>query len=193
MDVHGVVLTGGRSSRMGVDKASLVYQGEEMGARVARVLSECCDVVTILGNKPVPGFDLLNDELRFGGPLQALAALRAVRPVVFVASCDVPFLTSQTVGTLCGLLTPESAASAIVPVVGGRLQPLCAAYKDEAFTLIPTALAERRTSVLSWIDLLMCERLDEPQLTAAGIDPDTLQGANTLEDWKRLTGQSHVT
>jgi molybdopterin-guanine dinucleotide biosynthesis protein A len=102
MKVAGIVLCGGRSSRMGRPKAWLPFGGEFMLQRVARVLREVVDPIVVVA---APGQDvpelppevrIVRDEVEGKGPLgglaAGLAALEGRADAAYLSSCDVPFL-----------------------------------------------------------------------------------------------------
>ena len=90
MDIEAILLTGGASRRMGVDKAALTVGGMPLGEKIARELAKTCDRVTVLGKHPIPGLEFLADEGDYEGPLLALSRFKPTRQHVFVASCDLP-------------------------------------------------------------------------------------------------------
>ncbi len=131
----GIVLAGGRSSRMGEPKAWLDWHGAPLVRRlcglVARGARGPVVVVRAAGQElpPLPDGVRVVDDARAGrGPLQGiLAGLEAVdADVAFVASVDLPFLHPEFVAAICAATGGVDAA---VPHVGGHAQPLAAAYR----------------------------------------------------------------
>ncbi len=108
--IAGVVLTGGRSTRMGADKAFVEVRGVAMAAHVAGVLVDAgCEPVWCQGGdvERLRGLGLLGrpDPQRYGGPLAAIAdALDAARAygaqLVAVSACDLPELDVATIDRL---------------------------------------------------------------------------------------------
>src|SRR5262245_18679637 len=100
--VGGVVLCGGRSSRMGQPKAWLPFAGEPLLARVVRLVGEAASPVVVVaaaGQELPPllaDVEIVRDPEPDRGPLQGLAAglaaLRGRAAAAFVTSCDAPFL-----------------------------------------------------------------------------------------------------
>src|SRR5437763_2458941 len=126
MKTAGVVLCGGRSSRMGVPKAWLPFGGELMLQRVVRVLREAVGPVVVVAAPgqdvpPLPSdVEIVRDEVEGRGPLAGLAAglaaLEGKADAAYLSACDVPFLTPAFVRRVVGLLGPAAVA---VPYVGG--------------------------------------------------------------------------
>jgi len=182
MTLEAVVLTGGRSRRMGQDKASLSIEGVPQARRIVNQLASHGLAVTILGREPIEGAAFLKDKEEFGGPIAALAAFTPTTDAVFVTSCDLPNfdvalidLLSQKIGT----------AEACAPVTDGFRQPLCALYKREAFDKL-ASLEDQ--CAMSWLNALDTQLVSEDELRSAGIDPASTRGANTPEEFAEAVG-----
>ena len=162
-DASGAVLCGGKSLRMGRDKAGVLFDGEPLVLRAARRLSEIFPEVLVVGGggddrrglEALPGVRLLADEVPGLGPLGGIAtALGAASHAwVFVAACDMPFVTdNQTDEGLIARFWQEARSSprspAIAPRLGGRAQPLAALYNESA--LGPVREAARRGRLCMW-------------------------------------------
>jgi molybdenum cofactor guanylyltransferase len=181
----GIVLAGGRSSRMGVPKAGLEWHGSTLLARVVGVVGSAAGPVIIVR---APGQELpalpdrvrVVDDAREGrGPLEGLrAGLGALEPPVtaaYVAAVDLPFLSPQAVRRALGALA--GGGDAAVPRAGGRAHPLAAAYRPAVLPVVDALLAEGR---MRMGDLL--ERLDVAWIEE---DPDALRNLNTPSDYAR--------
>ena len=166
MGTAGVVLAGGRSSRMGSPKAGLEWHGSTLLYRTAAVLARVVDGPVVVVRAPAQtlpdlpaGIDTIEDPVAGLGPMQGLAAgLGAVADragssdgVAFVCSTDLPFLHPAFVARTLALLRvpatdlPTGAvahADAVMPVVGGHRQPLAAAYRIALAPLLTVLLAE---------------------------------------------------
>jgi molybdopterin-guanine dinucleotide biosynthesis protein A len=139
VDAAGVVLAGGRSSRMGTPKAALEWHGSTLLYRTAALLMRTVTgpVVVVVGADgggtwelpPLPpGVVIARDPAPGLGPLQGIAAgLAAVRAAdrAFVCATDMPFLHPAFVRAVLGALDGDVA----LPVARGHRQPLAAAYR----------------------------------------------------------------
>src|SRR5437762_10153171 len=94
---------------MGEDKAKLIVQGERLGSRIARLLTEKGLAVTVSGGDPIPGYTFIPDEQQFGGPLAALAGFQPSQKLVFVVSCDLPGFDPEVVNALAQRLGTHQA------------------------------------------------------------------------------------
>src|SRR5262249_11142430 len=112
--VAGIVLCGGRSSRMGRPEAWLPFGGGLMLQRVVRVLRAVVEPVVVVA---APGQDvpelppdvqIVRDEIEGKGPLgglaAGLAALEGCAEAAYLSSCDVPFLKPEFVQRVVGCL-----------------------------------------------------------------------------------------
>src|SRR5579863_6297150 len=141
----GVVLAGGRSSRMGTAKAALEWHGSTLLRRtvgiLARVTGGPVVVVRAAGQAlPAlpPGTEVIEDPAEGLGPVQGiaagLAALDGRAEIAFVSSTDMPFLHPAFVRRV--LRAAADGADVGLPLARGYPQPLAAAYR---VTLAPLA------------------------------------------------------
>jgi molybdopterin-guanine dinucleotide biosynthesis protein A len=114
MRVGGIVLCGGRSSRMGRPKAWLPFGVELMLQRVVRVVRAAADPVVVVAapGQDVPPLppevEVVRDEVEGKGPLgglaAGLAALDGKADAAYLSSCDVPFLKPEFVERVVSFL-----------------------------------------------------------------------------------------
>jgi molybdopterin-guanine dinucleotide biosynthesis protein A len=149
-----VILAGGKSSRMGMEKALLPLKGRPMIQYVADTLSSrFSEVVIVGGGKDKYSFlelEVVPDVFEGCGPLAGIqAALNRARPLsVFVLSCDTPFIPVELIEYL---LSFKSAAPTTIAISNGVLQPLCGLYDSTALGAIEHDLQEGKYSVLKTI------------------------------------------
>jgi molybdopterin-guanine dinucleotide biosynthesis protein A len=131
-DFSGAVLVGGRSSRMGTDKALVEVDGVPMAARVANALVEAgAAAVTLVGGQD-RGLqwrhvqDLHPGDGPLGGIVTALTAADLPTDVVVAVACDLAWLDAPTVAAVVGGLA-DGADVAFAHT--DRRQPLCAAWR----------------------------------------------------------------
>lgn len=194
----GIVLCGGRSTRMGQPKALLAWQGRTLIEHVVGCLAPCVDELLVVTSRTLAlpegvaaqGARIVVDREPERGPLAALrdglAAARA--ELAFVTATDAPFLTRAYVDLLFDRASAERRAGglrAVVPRAAGHLQVLSAVYPcaawEEAEGLLsagdasPTALLAR-----IGFDALDCDATD---LAAAAAAPAAWTGFNTPEQY----------
>ncbi len=188
MQAEGFVTAGGRSSRMGRDKAWLELDGVTMIERVVAALRPVTARVTVIANRPEYtrlNLPVVADTHVGVGPLEAIrtALANARRPRVVLAGCDLPFVTPEL---FAHLLRAGGDAQAVVPLdEGGRLEPLCAVYSAAALDTVTGLIAagERKVSRLfdrvptRFVTFAELERLDGARLFFENI--------NSPEDYER--------
>ena len=182
MTCPGIVLTGGASRRMGTDKARIVWRGETLAARAARVLANVCDRVVEAG-PGLTGLPCVREDPPGAGPLAALlaatAALGTAGPVVLLA-CDMPFVDEPVLR----LLADRDGDATVIPVAEGRLQLACARYGPGAITRARDARSRGEAALRAAVSSDH-EVLAEEQWRAAG-GPDVFADLDTPGDLARL-------
>lgn len=153
----GVILAGGKSSRMGRDKAWLTFFGQPLLSRVADVLARVTGEIFVSGRDPAAfGFDApwLPDETPDLGPAGGvLTVLEAVGRPCLVVSCDLPFLDEATLSRLIEAwrARPDSALMTTYRIAEtGFIESLVAVYEPDSAPLVRRRLAEgeRRLSAI---------------------------------------------
>jgi molybdenum cofactor guanylyltransferase len=190
----GIVLAGGRSSRMGAPKAALEWHGSTLLRRttgiVSRVTGGPVVVVRARGQflPDLPSHVEVIDDPREGmGPVQGLAAgLAAVAgraEIAFVCSTDLPFLHPAFVRRV--LRAAEEGADVGLPVARGFPQPLAASYRTSLAPVAEALVAQQRLRPAFLFEECTVSRLDEAALRAdpvlAALDPDLDSVVNVNE------------
>jgi molybdenum cofactor guanylyltransferase len=140
MKITGIILTGGKSSRMGTDKAVLEFEGQSLLKRAADFCSVFCDEVLISSNNPehrVEGVSRINDEVKECGPMGGIYSClkQSSSDWNFVLSVDAPFVQSDFILFLQDHTTDFDA---VIPVHEGKKEPLIAFYQKKALPQIET-------------------------------------------------------
>jgi molybdopterin-guanine dinucleotide biosynthesis protein A len=184
--IVGLLLTGGRSRRLGTEKAQLVFEGETLAQRAARVLDDVCDRVVELG----PGYTScphVVEDPPGSGPLAALAAgaaaLHAQRDAGSVLLLAVDLLRVEA--PLLELLRDWPGAATAIPEAGGRLQPVCARYGPEALTAAASLVASGVKALHALVDVV--EHDVVPESVWREVSPvDAFVDVDTPEDARGL-------
>lgn len=180
MNIEAVLLTGGASSRMGEDKATINVDGMPLALRIALGLAECGLPVTVLGREPIADFPFLQDEADYQGPLMALSRFQPAHPTVFVVSCDLPMFNPDIVRGLNDCL---EGYDAVVPEIEGRIQPLVALYRATTFKKIAECVAESKRSMMAWLDRMKVRTVTPEELS---MNSTAFQSANTPDELSNL-------
>jgi molybdopterin-guanine dinucleotide biosynthesis protein A len=175
---YGYILAGGKSSRMGSDKAFLELGGETFLARAFKVLESVCErrVKVVLNQNQthfvdkidVPYiFDVYANRGAAGGIHAALKDSKTEQTIIL--ACDLPFVEKESIKTLVetAQTTPETVAAVVPRQHDGRVQPLCAVYRTKICLPVVERLLEQETSVsmndfLSRIETLYTE-IERPE------------------------------
>ena len=128
--ITGIILAGGKSSRMGQDKGLMEYQGQKLIEYSIDVLRPVCDELLISANQPgYEGFGIpvVADHYEDCGPVGGLhASLRASKHEWnLVVGCDTPFLNKKL---LYLLLSNKEGYKAVIPNHSKGMEPLAALY-----------------------------------------------------------------
>jgi molybdenum cofactor guanylyltransferase len=170
----GYVLAGGRSSRMGTDKAGLPWRGVTLGIWVAGEVAAAAGAVTIVGAS-WPGYRSIPDQARDFGPVSGIAAALADTSFEWnlIVACDMPYATRDRLGSLL-----ESAAGDVMApqTIDGRLHPLCAAWRRKAAPVVAEAVRRGIHPVHDVIRLLDFRTFALP-------DAEMVTNVNTPEEW----------
>ena len=192
-NVAGVLLAGGRATRMGGrNKAFAAVGGEAIAARTIRVLHETFPQVIVATHAPdaYARFDVqvVADAFPGQGPLAGLhAAMRVARhPYVFVVACDMPGLDA---GVIRLLVERIGDADAVVPRWDGDIEPLHAVYAVRLLPLVERCLAGGRPAMRDFLPLIRVDYVSETELRALAAAPASFTNVNTPEELAAVGGR----
>jgi molybdenum cofactor guanylyltransferase len=185
MKITGIVLAGGKGTRMGsVDKGLQPLRGKPMVEWVLERLAPQVTEIVINANQNVEryqeyGHGVVSDEIAgFAGPLAGLhAGLKASsHPIVVTVPCDSPFLPADLVSRLHGSLKHHDLA---VAKTGDQPHPVFALMKREVRESLEAFLAQGGRKIDAWYAALEVVevRFDD--------EADAFRNINTLEELKR--------
>jgi molybdopterin-guanine dinucleotide biosynthesis protein A len=190
VNAGGIVLCGGKSTRMGSPKALLAFGAETMLQRVVRLLATVVSPIVVVAapHQTLPGLPadvtLTRDEQEGRGPLEGLrAGLKALPRTVetaYITSCDVPLLVPGFVRQMIDLLGDHDIA---VMEIDGFPHPLSAVYRRDTLPHVEALLAQDRLRPVFLFDAVRTRRVQPAEMAA--VDPDllTLRNLNTREDY----------
>ena len=207
----GIVLAGGRSTRMGRPKAWLPVGARTMletvvgaiaaGLRAAAGAKASNIVAAPVAAAPIvvvgaPGQDLpaagepvlrVDDDIEGEGPLRGMAAgfaaLQGRADAAFVSSCDVPLLRPAFVARMLALLGENDIA---VPVVEGLHHPLAAVYRIEVLETVRDLLAREKRRPFFLFERHRTRLVTAADLEAADPRLDSLKNFNTTTEYESL-------
>lgn len=185
----GFVMAGGRSRRMERDKALLPWgTGTLLDWTIARLREVASEVLILCGPErryAEAGPEVDVDVRPDAGPLGGLETglLRLAEGDGLFLGVDMPFVTPAL---LRGLVDLAPGFDAVVPVSGGRPQPLCAVYTAACLPGVRASLDRNERPMTSFWKAVRVRVVEDDELTAYG-DPATLfLNLNTPEDYERV-------
>jgi molybdopterin-guanine dinucleotide biosynthesis protein A len=183
---------------MGRDKAQIPWQQGTLLTNAIGRLREVAANVFLVGDARLPEAlaPVVLDAVPGSGPLAGIQAALQQSATIWnlIVAVDMPLLTAD----LLEFIFHEARGDdyvAVVPRVGGRLQPLCAAYHRDLLGQVQGALAARELSIHRLLEGLQTGAksqtpgkmyvIEEEQLRANGLRPEMLLNVNTPEDLER--------
>ncbi|WP_046469241.1 NTP transferase domain-containing protein [Allosalinactinospora lopnorensis] len=208
----GVVLAGGRSSRMGAPKAALNWHGSTLLRHVTGVVGRAVDGPVIVVRAPdqvLPELDpavaVQEDPEEGRGPMQGLAvglsAAAEHAETAFVCSTDLPFLHTAFVRAVLRGFQPDPASGwanppdVVLPFVGGFRQPMAAGYRTDLAGRVTKLLEEQRLRPAHLFEECAVRQIDDAGFLAdprlAEVDPglDAVVNVNTPEEYSAAHGR----
>lgn len=188
-ELGGYVLAGGLSSRMGTDKAFLEWRGEPLGSRVAGAVKHAVGSAVIVGD-PVRyrpfGYPVIPDRFPRCGPLGGIHAALAHTAFEWnlILACDLPGMNGAGLQNLLNEAKQVASANepspdALLPLLDGQPQPLCALYNRRILSTIEQALTAGRLKITA--------ALRSVSVVAFPWENERLfANANTPEEWESL-------
>ena len=148
--LYGLVLTGGKSSRMGRDKAALEYGGQLQADRAFELLTMVCERVFVSARKDqsdLPGRagrPQIHDVVENIGPAGGMLSAFKTHPECawLVLACDLPFLSEGVLRDLIAKRRADQIATAYRSENDGLPEPLCAIYEPGYLPHLEKFLAE---------------------------------------------------
>ena len=181
-----VILSGGRSSRMGRDKAGLPLGGETFLDRLTTGLTPLFDRVYVSVDRPgrYPGRRELPDLRPGQGPLAGLeAAFRSTEAeAVFLAAVDLPFAAPALAAKVLERAGEEDAC--VIRRRDGKAEPLFALYRRSCLGPLTDCLDQGRRAVMALLDRVDCRWLAEEELPEFDLER-MLWNINTGQEYRR--------
>lgn len=189
------ILSGGNSSRMGINKALARLNGTTIIEYLLAQLTPHFHDITIVTNEPelfrcYPA-QVITDIYARKGPIAGIhaALTRTSANSVFVLSCDMPFVNYRVMKFM---LSQVAGYDAVVPVLAGRLQPTAAVYNQSCMPLLTNCLENSKLKLTRIFEDLNTLYLDEKALDSFGPLPEVFFNINdpiALEQAREIAGR----
>ena len=186
-NVTAFILAGGKSSRMGADKAFLELGGQTFLARALELAGTVTPLVRLLGDKKrFAAFGTVIEDIYPGcGPLGGIhaALMSTATDLNVLLAVDLPFITTEFLRYLISRAEGSNAA-AMVPRVGGVFQPLCAMYRKEFVGVAESSLRAGKNKIGALFHEVNARVIEEEELADAGFQIEIFRNLNTPADWQ---------
>ncbi|MFD2446837.1 molybdenum cofactor guanylyltransferase [Bacillus sp. CGMCC 1.16607] len=182
LNVTGIILAGGKSSRMGTNKALLRIDHttviEKIVEEMKAVTTELIVVTNHFEDYEFLGLPLVADLRKNMGPLAGLEAglMASSNENNLIIACDMPFVSQTLAKTLIQHLEHFDA---VVPRIEGKLNPLFAAYRKSCLEEIQHSLDDNQLKMRSFLDRIKLKIIDDESLQMA------LFNMNTPEEYEK--------
>lgn len=187
----GIILAGGKNSRMGTNKAFLEIDGIRLINRTVSIFRRIFDEIIIVTNSPLSYLDqkvtLVTDIYKNKGALGGLYAglFFAAHQHAFVCACDMPFLDSAFIEYMVKKLDNYDI---IVPDAGDGLQPLHAIYGKECLPIIKNFFNHDKLKITDLYKGLQTLIIQEDIINTFDPQKRMFININTYEQLQRVTG-----
>jgi len=187
--VTGVILAGGKSSRMGSNKALLPYRGGRFVEAIHRQMAEIFAELLMVTNCPQQ-FEFIScrkapDIYAGMGVLAGIHSglYHSSNPAIFVVACDMPYLAEGLIRHLAGL---ADAGGVVIPESPGGLEPLHAVYGKGCLPQIEASLQSGQRKIVSFFDRINVSRMNQDQVALFDPDFKSFININTPGDYFEL-------
>jgi len=195
----GIVLCGGKSTRMGAPKATLPFGAETMLQRVVRLLGNVVSPIVVVAAReqslpPLPNaIGITRDERDAKGPLEGIRAGLSALPTsieaAYITSCDVPLLVPAFVERMIDLMGDHDIA---VMEVDGFPHPLSAIYRRATLPHIEGLLAADRLRPVFLFDAVRTRRVKPEEMLVVDPELRTLRNLNTPEEYRAALADAGI-
>jgi len=188
----GVILAGGKKRIGELHPALLPFRREKMVNRQFRLMKSVCSELILVTDEPRLFLPVLGQDIRMItdfyagiGPLGGIhAALSlAVNEQVWLAGCDMPFLSPEAASLMLSRKIKHNL-DAVIPLIGDHLYPLHGIFDRRKADLIPELAQAGQASVFAYLDSIRYDILKEWNFRHRGIDPGFVARMNTPEAYE---------
>ena len=189
--IAAFILAGGKSTRMGQDKAFLELEGETLLARAITLAASAASEIRLVGDpqKLLPFGRVVEDVFPDRGPLGGIhaALTNSTADLNLVLAVDLPFVEPRFLAYLLSVAS-QSGAIVSVPRASGGWQPLCAVYRREFGPVAERALRKRKNKIDALFSQVETRVISEEELERMGFSTEMFRNLNTAEDVERAAG-----
>jgi molybdopterin-guanine dinucleotide biosynthesis protein A len=190
----GIILAGGRSSRMGRDKSQLPWEKTDLLNTIIEKVGVACDDIVVVSNQPRnlarKDVRVVADIFSGTGPMVGIhAGLTSARyPYAFVTACDMPYIVPQAIQ----FLHNEALAGwdIVVPTNGDHFEPMSCCYGKTCLPVIETVLKQGSRCILDIFPLVRLKTIAEQHFLQFDADLKMFMNINTMAEYERALNLS---
>ncbi|HNZ11189.1 MAG TPA: molybdenum cofactor guanylyltransferase [Smithellaceae bacterium] len=182
----GIILAGGKNTRMGIDKAFIEINGRRMIDKTLEIYQQLFSEILIVTNDPLPYLEftraaIVTDIYKGKGPLGGIytGLFYSNKPYSFVSACDMPYLNKDFIEYLAGL---SGKHDVIVPKLTEGYQPLHAIYSRNCLPSIKRLLMLDKLKITGFYRDMRVLEIAQEQILPFNKDGRLFQNLNTPRD-----------
>ena len=188
-DMTGIILAGGKNSRMGINKAFLEIDGTRLIDNILAVYQTIFSEIIIVTNDPLSYTefsetlivtDIYKEKGALGGIYTGL--FYATHDYSFIAACDMPFLNEDFIIYLAGQVGKHDI---IVPELSEGFQPLHAIYSRNCLSHIKKLLIADKLKIVGFYKEVRLLSIPEEKIKPFNKDGRLFLNVNTRKDWEK--------
>lgn len=185
----GIILAGGKSSRMGQDKAWLPFPDKPLIKIMLDKLVPLFEQMLIITNSPenYQGYSIKTEQdiIPGCGPLGGIytALLSSQNEYNFIVACDMPFLSSGLVGYL---REKSNGFDVVVPEYNNKLEPLCAVYSKNCIEPIKNRLNRKNFKITDFFPLVKVKKITDQEIKDFDPEGDAFMNINRPDDYNNF-------
>lgn len=187
-----IILVGGKSRRMGANKAFLTLKGKTFLERQIDILTGIFDNVIISANLPqeyeIFNIPVIVDIYPEKGPLGGIytGLINSKSFYTFILACDMPFVEKDLITHLVNY-TKSEEYDVVIPRNGKQLEPLHAIYSTNCIAPIKNQIENDNLRIVDFFSQVKVKEVDISNFISSNKHKKSLINLNTLEDYKRET------
>ncbi|HUH65197.1 MAG TPA: molybdenum cofactor guanylyltransferase [Syntrophales bacterium] len=190
--VTGVILSGGKSERMGTNKAFLEFEGKRLIDRAMATFRKLFREIIIVTNSPLDYLDqdciIASDIIRYKGPMGGIytGLFWASYDHVFVSACDMPFLNTSFIEYM---IEYRDRYDIVVPGPSGGLQPLHAVYSKRCLPLVKKLMDKGDLKITGFYRSLKTFIIKEDAIKRYDPKGEMFLNINTVKDFEHISSR----
>ncbi len=189
-DLIGVVLMGGKSSRMGRDKSLLELNNQSLYKIAGQKLAIYCNQIFLSVNEKQKAentyeYPCIKDLYEAEGPIGAiLSCMNKLETSILILGCDMPFISSDDIKTLIDKRNKNNICTTFFNPTEQIYEPLLSIWETTSLPLLETYFANGNRSLQKFL-----HQQNIPKMNM--LNPENFKNLNHLEEWKSMSENAY--